>query len=102
MFTEIVKHHEFTNFFIGFKCLWGQATGNIIVHHYKPNLKEQFYDIIHKILEPYGFPFNIQFVKDKQDKFFMTVKVQQVNLTKVLSILLTEIKKPQLAKMGYG
>ncbi len=58
--------------------------------------------MVKNTIEPFGVPFGIQFVKDKEDKFFMTVKVEQVNLTKVLSILLTEIKKPQLAKMGYG
>jgi hypothetical protein len=41
MQTEIIKYHEFTDFFKGHKVYWGIPSGNLIMHHYKADDKNR-------------------------------------------------------------
>ncbi len=40
MQTDVVKYHEFTHYFKGYRAYWGVPTGNIIVHRYKAEEKK--------------------------------------------------------------
>lgn len=46
MQSDIVKYHEFTDFFKGHRAYWGVPSGNIIIHHYKSQDKVEFKDVI--------------------------------------------------------